>query len=301
MAKPIQHTIIAPVTHSVSPGTQISSIQSMIREVRGVPVMLDRDLAKCYQVEVGQLNRQVKRNIERFPEDFMFQLTKVENDYLKCQIGISSWGGDRRLPYAFTENGIAMLSSVLRSSVAIATNIQIMRAFNTMRHFVVSNAEMLQRIVNIEIHQTETDQRISEVFQRLDSATPSKQGLFYEGQVFDAYAFVSSLIKKAQKRIVIIDNYIDESVLVQLLKRGADVSATIYTKQISAQLQLDITRYNAQYPPIEVKQFTKSHDRFLLIDDAVYLLGASLKDLGKKWFGFAKIEELTADELIKRI
>jgi len=280
---------------------QSINVEHLIYTIRGVQVMLDRDLAMLYGVETGQLNRQVKRNIERFPIDFMFQLSKEEMEILKCHFGISSWGGNRYLPYAFTENGIAMLSSVLRSPTAIEANIRIMRAFTSMRHFFANNAQIFQRLSTIEYHQIETDKRIDEVFKRIDAQTPPQQGIFFDGQVFDAYRFVSDLIKKAKQSIVLIDNYVDDSVLSLLDKRESNVSAKIYTQNISPQLQLDINKHNGQYPVIEVNQFNKAHDRFLLIDDEVYHIGASIKDLGKKWFAFTLMRDITAKELIKKI
>ena len=276
-------------------------IEHLIYVFRGKQVILDRDIAMLYGVETGQLNRQVKRNIERFPIDFMFQLSKEEMEILKCHFGISSWGGNRYLPYAFTENGIAMLSSVLRSPTAIEANIRIMRAFTSMRHFFANNAQIFQRISTIEYHQIETDKRIDEVFKRIDAQTSPQQGIFFDGQVFDAYRFVSDLIKKAKQSIVLIDNYVDDSVLSLLDKRESNVSAKIYTQNISPQLQLDINKHNSQYPVIEVNQFNKAHDRFLLIDDEVYHIGASIKDLGKKWFAFTLMRDITAKELIKKI
>ena len=276
-------------------------IENLIYVVRNRQVMFDRDLAKLYQVETGQLNRQVKRNIERFPSDFMFQLTKQELEILKCQNGIASWGGDRHLPYAFTENGVAMLSGVLRSETAIEVNIRIMRAFTAMRHFLANNAQLFQRLSNIEYHQIETDHRIDEVFKRLDANIQPQQGIFFDGQVFDAYKFVCDLVRKAKKAIVLVDNYVDDTVLALLDKRKEGVSATIYTQHISQQLQLDLTRHNAQYAVIEIQNFNKAHDRFLLIDEEVYHIGASIKDLGKKWFAFTLMHDLTTNELIKKI
>ena len=276
-------------------------LEHLIYVFRGKQVMLDRDIAMLYSVETGQLNRQVKRNIERFPADFMFQLSKEEVEILKCQNGISSWGGDRYLPYAFTENGIAMLSSVLRSPTAIEANIRIMRAFTSMRHFLASNAQIFQRLSNIEYHQVETDKRIDEVFKRIDAQTPPQQGIFFDGQVFDAYRFVADLIRKAKKSIVLIDNYVDDSVLSILDKRKDKVSATIYTQNISSKLQLDINKHNSQYPLIDVKQFNKAHDRFLLIDNEVYHIGASIKDLGKKWFAFTLMHDIEKEDLIDKI
>lgn len=287
---------------------EVIDIKPMIRVVRGQQVMIDRDLALLYGVETKRLNEQVKRNIERFPDDFMFQLSKEDVEILKSQNATSSWGGDRRLPYAFTEQGIAMLSSVLKSQTAVDVNIRIMRAFVSMRRFIATNAQLFQRIETIEYHQLEmkqhqevTDKRIDEVFKRLDANIPPIQGIFYDGQVFDAYRFVSDLMRKAKRSIVLIDNYVDDTVLTLLDKRENGVTATIYTQRISNQFQLDVDRHNAQYPSIEIKQFNKAHDRFLLVDDEVYHIGASIKDLGKKWFGFTLMRDITATELINKI
>ena len=276
-------------------------IEPLIHLIRGQQVILDRDLALLYGVETRRLNEQVRRNIERFPEDFMFQLDNNEIHNLKSQIATSSWGGSRKKPYAFTESGIAMLSSVLHSPTAIEANIRIMRAFTTMRHFLANNAQVFQRLSNIEYHQIETDKRIDEVFKRLDANKQPQQGIFFDGQVFDAYQFVSDLVRKAKKTIALIDNYVDDTVLTLLDKRNKGVSATIYTQHISQQLQLDIERHNAQYPMIKVKRFNRAHDRFLFIDDEVYLIGASIKDLGKKWFAFTLMHDTTAEELINKI
>lgn len=299
-----------------------SDIEGRIISVRGVQVMLDRDLAMLYGVETKTLNRAVKRNIERFPPDFMFQLTKEETVNLRCQNGTSSddqnlrsqngtssWGGTRYLPYAFTENGVAMLSGVLRSPTAVEVNILIMRAFTAMRRFLVSNAQVFQRLEVIEYHQLEmkqhqdeADKRIEEVFRRLDEgAGQPKQGIFFDGQIYDAYDFVSGLIKQAKKEIILIDNYVDETVLTMLDKRDAGVNATIYTAKVDKQLQLDIVKHNSQYPVIDVKVYTHSHDRFLCIDDTVYHIGASIKDLGKKWFAFSILEDSCPIDLVNKI
>ncbi len=287
---------------------EVINIQPMIRVIRDKQVMLDSDLSVLYGVETRRLNEQVKRNIERFPDDFMFQLRKDELDNLMSQNATSSWGGTRKLPYAFTEQGIAMLSSVLKSKTAVEVNIRIMRAFIAMRRFLAGNSQLFQRLETIEYHQLEmkqhqevTDKRIDEVFKRLDANVPPMQGIFYDGQVFDAYCFVSDLIRKAKQSIVLIDNYVDDTVLTLLDKRGEGVSATIYTQRVSNQFQLDVDRHNVQYPLIEIKRFNKAHDRFLLIDNEVYHIGASIKDLGKKWFGFTLMRDITAIELISKI
>lgn len=293
----------------------VNNIESLIKVIRGQQVMLDKDLATLYGVETKVLNQTVKRNIERFPNDFRFELSREE--CLRSQIVTSNGrGGNRYSSYAFTEQGVAMLSSVLRSKTAIEVNIQIMRAFVSMRHFMVNNASVFSRLETMEYHQLEilqhqqdtdkhieaTNKRIDEVFRRLDEGNAKpKQGVFYNGQIYDAYTFVSDLIKSAKKRIVLIDNYVDETVLTLLDKRDNNVSAIIYTQQINRQFQLDIDRHNAQYAPIDVETFRLSHDRFLCIDNDVYHIGASIKDLGKKWFGFSKMEILTPDELVERI
>ena len=314
----------------------VEQIESLIITVRGKQIILDRDLARLYGVETKVLNQAVKRNIERFPEDFMFQLSKEEygllkpqivtssedflrsqivtieneDDYLRSQFATIDMRGRhlKYLPYAFTENGIAMLSSVLRSPMAIATNIHIMRAFNAMRHFIGSHAQVFQRLEVVERNQlalttqvAENNKKLEEVFRRLDenSGKPEK-GIFYDGQIFDAYTFINERVREAKKHIVLIDNYVDDSVLTMLDKRNKGVDAIVYTKNISRQLSLDFEKHNAQYPPIEVKQFDRAHDRFLCIDDTVYLIGASLKDLGKKWFGFVKLEQPT-DKLLSKM
>ena len=295
-----------------------NKVESLIRVIRGQQVMLDRDLAELYGVETRRLNEQVKRNIERFPEDFMFQLTKEEFENWKSQFATSNSivMGARKRPYAFTEQGVAMLSGVLKSSTAVEANIRIMRAFVSMRHFMVNNAAIFQRLETIEFNQLESnkvqakilahqevqDHRIDEIFRRLDEGMyKPKQGIFFDNQIYDAYSFVSELVKSAKQRIILIDNYVDESVLTLLDKREDTVSAIIYTQQISRQLRLDVDRHNSQYPPIEISVFRRSHDRFLCIDDTVYHVGASIKDLGKKWFAFSKMEDFKPEELVAKI
>ena len=285
------------------------SIEPLIRLVRGQQVILDSDLAILYGVETKRLKEQVNRNASRFPDDFMFKLTVEEFGSLRSQIATSNKrGGVRYMPYAFTESGVAMLSSVLHSDVAIQVNVRIMRAFTAARQIMSASVQMLQRLSSIEYHQIESDKhiaetnlRIDEVFRRLDQGAKTKQGLFFEGQIYDAYVFVSDLIKSAQTRIVLVDNYIDESVLTLLDKRDDGVKATVYTKRITPQLSLDLSKHNAQYAPIDIREYTHSHDRFLIIDETLYHFGASLKDLGNKLFAFSQMLELGADELLARI
>jgi len=290
-------------------------IQSKIFTIRGLQVMLDNDLAQLYGVETKALNQAVKRNIERFPKEFSFQLTAEEigalkseiatssgKKILKSQIVTSSWGGRRKAPYAFTEQGVAMLSAVLNSETAIKTSIKIMSAFVAMRHFILSNAQVFQRLDTLELKQLATDKKIDQVLTAIDSKKiqPS-QGIFFNGQIFDAYKFVSDIVRSAEKSIVLIDNYIDDTVLTHLAKRKQKVKATVLTKSVSKQLALDLKKFNEQYPEIEIKEFNNSHDRFLIIDNkAVYHFGASLKDLGKKWFAFSKMD-IGVGEMLKRL
>lgn len=269
-------------------------IRNLIYTIRGKQVMLDSDLATLYQVETKILNKAVKRNLDRFPEKFCFQLTDEESDFLRFQIGTSNVGrgGRRYLPYVFCEQGIAMLSAVLRSDVAVKVSIEIMDAFVEMRRMLISNASLFHRLDNIELKQLQADQKIEQIFKALESdKLHSEKGIFYNGQVFDAYAFVSDIVRSAKSSIILLDNYVDDTVLTLLGKRRDNITATIYTKSISNQLRLDIQRYNSQYAPIEVKSFSDAHDRFMIIDDAeLYHIGASLKDLGKKWFAFSRMD-----------
>lgn len=268
-------------------------IQGCIRVIRGEQVILDRDLAQLYQVETSQLNRQVKRNIQRFPGDFMFQLTKEEADSLKCQNGTSSWGGDRRaLPHAFTEQGVSMLAGLLRSEVAINANIAIMRAFVAMRRFLSANAGMFQRIERLERHQMLADQKMEQVLKRMDELAPAitPEQIFATGCVWDAWSYVSQLVRSAKQRIILIDNFVDERVLLLLTKRVDGVSATIHSRY-TQQFLLDLEKHNGQYEPIGFVQTPhKSHDRFLIIDDEVYLMGASVKDMGTSLCAITRLE-----------
>ena len=292
-------------------------IQGKIHTIRGLQVMLDSDLAELYGVEVKRLNEQVKRNIDRFPEKFCFQLSEEEfnnssingaNNYteaLRSQIAtLNNRRGQHRkyLPFAFTEQGVAMLSAVLRSETAVKMSIQIIDAFVAMRRFIASNAQVFQRIATLEVKQVETDKKIDKVLNAIESkdAHP-KQGIFFNGQIFDAYRFVSDLFRAAKESIVIIDNYIDDTVLTHLAKRRENVTVTILTKTISKHLMLDIKKFNEQYPAIEIKEFNNAHDRFIIVDqNTVYHFGASLKDLGKKWFAFSKME-LGAVEMLGKL
>ena len=279
-------------------------IQNHIYTIRNQQVMMDTDLAELYGVETKQLNKAVSRNLERFPERFRFQLTQKEYTNLRFQNGTSSseHGGRRYMPYVFTEQGVSMLSAVLRSKIAVEVSIQIIDSFVEMRKFVTQNALLFQKIEIIEQKQQKTDERLDKVLNAIESNDINpKQGVFFDGQIFDAYVLMSSLIKEAKKSVVLIDNYIDETTLVHLShKAPKDVSISILTKVISKGLKLDLEKHNEQYATIEVKQLKYAHDRFLLIDEKIYHLGASLKDLGLKWFAFSLIEE-DVFELKKKI
>lgn len=264
--------------------------------------MLDRDLAKMYNVETKALNQAVKRNSGRFPERFMFQLSKEEFDNWKSQIVTSNMMSQseiesfkmavRRAPYAFTEQGVAQLSAVLKSDTAIEVSIRIMDAFVAMRRFISTNAEMFQRIERLESHQTSTDEKVEHIMKRMDELAPviTPEQIFATGCVWDAWDYVSQLVRSAKQRIVLIDNFVDERVLTLLTKRAAGVSATIHSRY-TQQFKLDLEKHNEQYEPIEFIQIPhKSHDRFLFIDDNVYLLGTSIKDMGTSLCAITRLE-----------
>lgn len=298
----------------------LNNIQSKIYTIRGLQVMIDRDLAKLYDVETKVLNQAVKRNIERFPEKFRFQLSKQEKDKLvanfdrfdiyddtnsnlKSQIVTSSsHGGRRTLPYAFTEQGVSMLSAVLRSKTAIRISIQIMDAFVNMRKFITNNANIFHRLITIEQKQYLTDTKLDKVLEAIElREIVPKQGIFYDGQIFDAYKLLSDIIRTAKKSIIVIDNYINDTTLQLFSKRKSGVKVKLYTKIISKSLQQDLIKYNSQYEKIEIQKLQTSHDRFMIIDNkTVYHFGASLKDLGKKWFAFSKLE-IDANDLIEKL
>jgi len=262
--------------------------------IRNGQMMVDNDLAEFYGIKTKVLNQTVKRNSERFPKEFMFQLTKDEKEELVTNCDhLGHLKFSPNLPYAFTEQGVAMLSAVLKSETAVKMSIQIMSAFVAMRSFLIENAVVFQRLDKVELKQLETDEKVNQIFDALQSKDiEPKQGIFFDGQIFDAHKFVSSLIRKAEKSILLMDNYIDETVLDLLTKKKNNVKITILTKGINKTLKLDEKKFNAQYPSVTIKEFNKAHDRFFIIDDKdVYHFGASLKDLGKKWFAFSKIDK----------
>ena len=279
------------------------SIENRIITIRGVQVILDRDLAELYGVETKRLNQQANRNRDRFPQRFRFQLSKDEKDELVANCNrFEPLKHSSTRPYAYTEQGVAMMSAVLHTPYAIEISVKIMDAFVVMRNFLASNALVFQRLDRLEIRQLETDHKIEQVFAKLEEGTDNKQQyVFFEGQVYDAYEFVCNLIKSATKRIVLVDNYVDYTVLTMLDKREPGVDAAIYTQKAGEQLKLDIAKHDAQYPHIPVWIFKMSHDRFLIIDDLVYHVGASIKDLGKKWFAVSLMEAQDAKSIITRL
>lgn len=279
-------------------------IENRIFFFRDSQVMLDRDLAEMYQVETKVLNQAVKRNIERFPQQFRFQLT--ENEKKELVTNCDRFGSIKHSsvnPYVFTEQGVAMLSAVLHSDIAVKVSIQIIDAFVEMRKLIGTHSGLLQRMDSIERKQLESDQKFERIFNALENNSKfSTQGVFFEGQVFDAYELASKMIRSARKNIVLIDNYIDENTLTHLSKKAKEVKVLLLTKTISRQLSLDVKKANEQYGNFDIMEFTKSHDRFLMIDDSeVFHLGASLKDLGKKWFAFSKMDKDSVGNILKAI
>ena len=291
----------------------LCDIRSLIYLVRNQQVMLDSDLAMLYQVETKILNQAVKRNIQRFPEDFRFQLKESEYQNLKSQFVTSSFGdnekhgGRRKLPYAFTEQGIAMLSAVLRSDVAIQTSINIMNTFVKMRKFISDNAMLLERISNVELAQREyqkhTDERFEQIFDYIAGHEESNQKIFFDGQIYDAFSLLAKLIQQANDKIILIDGYVDIGTLNLLSKKNKEVVVVVYTHHKTKLNDIDMNNFNMQYPLLELKYTEVFHDRFLIIDDKeVYHIGASLKDAGKKCFGINLIEDNSiVNEILKRL
>ena len=281
------------------------TIKSKILVIRGQQVMIDRDLAELYGVETKRLNEQVKRNIERFPENFCFQLDEREFENWRSQFATSNSDkmGLRRPPYAFTEQGVAMLSSVLKSETAVKVSIQIMNAFVAMRHFLQNNVLLFDEIISIKKHQIDSDKRIDELFSLMDKyKIEEKQGIFFQGQIFDAYAKFESFLSQAKSEIILIDGYVDFSVLERLSKKQNGVNVTIYTDPKTKLTAQDVQKFNAQYPALTVNHTTKMHDRFLIIDKKlVYHIGASLKDLGKKCFAFEILDSALISAILQNV
>lgn len=281
------------------PDIEISevTIKNLIYVIRGQQVMLDSDLAMLYQVETKVFNQAVKRNIERFPEKFRFQLTKEEYDSLRSQFVTSNGKGGRRyMPYVFTEQGIAMLSAVLRSKIAIQISIKIMDAFVEMRRFLASNALMFERINKMEVKQLafqkSTEEKFDKIFHYISEHEESSQKIFFDGQIYDAFSLLVDLVSRAEKKLVLVDNYVDVGTLNILAKKKSDVEVIVYTVRRTRLSEADVNNFNQQYPTLEIKYTGVFHDRFLIIDDTcAYHIGASIKDAGKKCFGISLIED----------
>ena len=278
---------------------RFNDIKSRIFTIRGIQVMLDSDLAELYGAETKRLNEQVKRNLERFPDEFSFILTRSEYDSLRSHFATIETGKGKHkkyLPRVFSEYGVMMLSNVLKSDTASEISINIIKAFVSLRRYLKETAEIFQRFDVIEKRQIkyelETDNKIEKLCNALESKQlQPKQGVFFDGQIFDAHNFVSDIVRSAEKSIVLIDNFVDDTVLTLFAKRKSGVILKILTKNVTKQLQLDMKKFNEQFPPAEIQEFDLSHDRFMIIDDSeVYHIGASLKDLGKKWFAFSKMD-----------
>lgn len=276
-------------------------IKSMIYVVRNQQVMIDSDLAMLYQVETKRLNEAVKRNIARFPEEFRFQLTAEETESLRSQFATLNENDGRGkhrkyLPYVFTEQGIAMLSAVLRSDVAIQVSISIMKSFVEMRRFIANNALLFERISTVELRQLEyqkqTDEKLEQIFEYISEHEESSQKVFFDGQIYDAFSLIVNLIQKAEIEITLIDGYVDVGTLNLLSKKKSDVAVTIYTQKQTKLTKADVKNFNAQYPTLKIKYTKVFHDRFLILDQATaYHVGASLKDAGKKCFGINLIQD----------
>ena len=300
--------IIQPVSSTPLDTYTSDTIQSRILTIRGQQVIMDADLAEFYQVQTKALNQAVKRNIERFPERYRFQLTQDEKKELVTNCDrFRNLKHSTVLPFAFTEQGVTQLSAVLRSDIAVEMSIRINDAFHTMRKFIMANAAIFQRLEAVELKQISTDQKINQILDRLDDGTlKQKLGIFFEGQMFDAYVLVETLLKRATRRIVLIDDYVNADILQRMRVRpGLTATIDCYVRDIhqTSDMQHAFSNYNAQYPTehVQLHTFNSSHDRFLIIDDEVYHFGASIKDLGKRWFGVNLITEHTADELIARL
>ena len=282
--------------------TSQKEIENRIFTIRDKQVMIDRDLAEMYEVRTKVLNQAVKRNSDRFPEAFRFQLSKEETSELVTNCDrFDSLKHSSTNPYVFTEQGLAMLSSVLHSDVEVKVSIEIMNAFVEIRKIMLNHASLFQRMDRMETKQIKTDQKLKIVFKALESkqVLPNKD-IFFGGKIFDTYTFIADLIRQAKASITMIYNYIDDTVFTLFTKRKKGVAVTFYTRKFTKQLKLDAEKHNAQYPPVQLKELKVAHDRFLIIDKTdLYHIGASLKDLGKKWFAFSKMDIETVDVLKK--
>lgn len=300
-------------------------IKSLIYTIRGKQVMLDSDVAMLYHYPTKRINETVNRNKQRFPENFCFQLNEKEYEVLKCKnivlnsnsikedsvnsslrsqfatLNESTGRGKHRkyLPFVFTEQGIAMLSGLLKNDIAIQVSINIMNAFVEMRKFLMLNGQVFERLTNVEYKLQEHDKKFDEVFNQLQLEENIKQRVFFDGQIYDAYSIIIDIIKRANTKILIIDNYVDDSVLKMLTKKKSNVEVVILTSDKSNIENLDVKKFNKEYPTLKVAKTDKFHDRFIILDNKeMYHLGASIKDLGKKCFGINRIKDM---EIIEKV
>ena len=297
---------ITPINENLNVAKyEVENIKNLIYNVRGKQVMLDSDVASLYEYSTKNINKAMKRNLDRFPEDFCFQLSVDEFENLRFQFGTLNRkinNGDvvrKYLPYVYTEQGIAMLSGILKNEIAIQVSINIMRAFVEMRKFILTNGQIFERLTKVEYKLLDHDKKFDEVFNQLQNDDSFKQKVFFEGQVYDAFSLFIDIIRKAEKEIILIDNYIDIDTLNILSKKNSNVNVIIYTKQNTKLSSRDINKFNSQYSKLEIKYTDKFHDRFLILDKKIiYHIGASIKDAGKKCFGITLIKY---DAIIKDI
>ena len=293
---------------------ETKDIKSLIYCIRGKQVMLDSDVAMLYHYDTKNINKAMKRNIERFPEDFCFQITENELKNLRLQFTTLNskeemwfqsgttlqkenikYRSEKYLPYVYTEQGIAMLAGILRNEIAVNVSINIMRAFVEMRKFISANGQVFERLTKVEYKLLEHDKKFDDVFNELqkDKKSEFKQKIFFEGQIYDAYQLIIKIIKRAKEKILIIDNYVDDSILEMLTKKNKNTKVVILTSNKSSISKLDIQKFNKEYPILEMAKTNKFHDRFIVIDNKeIYHVGASLKDLGKKCFAISKMEDI---------
>ena len=302
LCKTLKKEIDIDALFNISKIVTKENLGSKIHNIRGVQVMLDFELAQLYQVETKVLNQAVKRNLNRFPSRFRFQINKEEmNELVTICDQFKTLKHSYNLPFVFTERGVAMLAAILQSEIAIDMSIQIMDAFVDNKKFINDNSNLFKRIGNIEEKLLENDSKFNKIFNTIESNENPLQGIFYDGEMFDAYALLSKIIRKAKKSMIIIDNYIDESTLLLFTKRNKNVKVTFYTKKITKILKQDLEKHNSQYPPVEIKKIYTSHDRFLILDNnKVYHFGASLKDLGKYWFAFSELQ-MDAQDILEKL
>ena len=281
--------------------TTTEEIQNLIYTIRGKNVMIDSDVANLYHTETRAINQALKRNIDRFPEDFCFQLTEDEMENMRSQFVIAYKRNNRYLPYVFTEQGIIMLSSLLKSEIAIKVSVKIVEAFVRMRHYLRDNGQLFERVTTLEYQQIENNKKFDLVFDKLQEKQIENQRIFYDGQIYDAYSLIIDIIKRAESKITIIDNYIDDSVLKMLSKKKENVEVVILTSNKCNIQNIDIQKFNKQYPTLKVAKTDKFHDRFIILDEKeLYHIGASIKDLGKKCFAINRIENNDITKVIEK-